>query len=120
MTEPGNVPYQARENVSLDHPCFPGHFPGQPIFPGVLLLERVMSLAQTSLARSLDECTVYNVKFLASVAPGDVLDMQLASTNSNEYRFTVRVVRGKGEGEGEDGVVACSGQLRIRSSLGIG
>ena len=111
MTEPGNLLFRARENVSLDHPCFPGHFPGQPILPGVLLLQRVMYLAQTSLARPLEECTVYNVKFLASVAPGDVLDVQLAKANSDEYKFTVRVIRG----EDEDGVVACIGQLRIRS-----
>jgi len=112
MTEPGVVLFNARLDVPLDHPCFPGHFPGQPILPGVLLLQRVMALAQTSLARPLDECTVYNVKFLASVAPGDVLDVQLAETNSTQYRFTVRVI----QRNGKDGVIACSGQLRIHSS----
>ena len=109
MTEPGDVPYEARFDIPLDHPCFPGHFPGQPILPGVLLLERVMSLAQTRLARPLGECTVYNVKFLAAVAPGDVLEVQLASTNSNEYKFTVRISRA-GDAAG---VLACSGQLRM-------
>lgn len=112
MTEPGPVLYAARVEIPLNHPCFPGHFPGQPILPGVLLLERVMALAQTSLARPLDECTLHNIKFLASVAPGDVLDVQLAGTASNDYRVTVRVV----QGEGVEGVVACSGQLRTRSS----
>ena len=112
MTEPGAAPFRARFDIPVDHPCFPGHFPGQPILPGVLLLERVMSLAQTSLARSLDECTVYNIKFLASVAPGDVLDVQLASTNSNEYRFTVRIC----QAGGAEGVLACSGQLRLASA----
>ena len=94
MTERGDAPYMARFDIPLDHPCFPGHFPGQPILPGVLLLERVMSLAQTRLARPLGECTVYNVKFLAAVAPGDVLEVQLASINSNEYKFTVRISLG--------------------------
>jgi 3-hydroxymyristoyl/3-hydroxydecanoyl-(acyl carrier protein) dehydratase len=112
MTEPSPVLYVARVDIPLDHPCFPGHFPGQPILPGVLLLERVMALARASLARPLDECTLHNIKFLASVAPGDVLDVQLAGTQSNEYRFTVRVFHG----EGADGVIACSGQLRTRSS----
>lgn len=96
----------------MDHPCFPGHFPGQPILPGVLLLDRVMVLARASLVRPPDECTLYNIKFLASVAPGDVLEVQLASTHPNEYRFTVHVF----QGEGATGVVACSGQLRMRSS----
>lgn len=112
MTEPGPLLYAARVAIPLDHPCFPGHFPGQPILPGVLLLERVMALAQTSLAQSLGECTLSNIKFLASVVPGDVLDVQLATTQPHEYRFTVRVV----QGDGAAGVVACSGQLRTRPS----
>jgi 3-hydroxymyristoyl/3-hydroxydecanoyl-(acyl carrier protein) dehydratase len=112
MTEPSPVLYTARVEIPVDHRCFPGHFPGQPILPGVLLLERVMALAQTSLARPLDECTLHNIKFSASVAPGDVLDVQLTATPSNEYRFTVRVF----QGEGADGVIACSGQLRTGSS----
>lgn len=109
MTEPDAAPFRARFDIPLNHPCFPGHFPGQAILPGVLLLERVMSLAQTSLARSLDECTVYNVKFLAAVVPGDALDVQLASTNLNEYKFTVRI----SQAGGAEGVLACSGQLRM-------
>jgi 3-hydroxymyristoyl/3-hydroxydecanoyl-(acyl carrier protein) dehydratase len=112
MTEPGSVHFAARVVIPLDHPCFPGHFPGQPILPGVLLLERVMALALTSLARPIDECTLNNIKFLASVAPGDVIDMQLASIQPHEYRFTVRLV----QGGSADGVVACSGQLRTRPS----
>jgi 3-hydroxymyristoyl/3-hydroxydecanoyl-(acyl carrier protein) dehydratase len=112
MTEPSSVLYVARVDIPLDHPCFPGHFPGQPILPGVLLLERVMALAQTSLARPLDACKLHNIKFLAAVAPGDVLDVQLASTNSNEYKFAVRI----SQAAGAEGVLACSGQLRIASS----
>ena len=108
MTEPGTVPFKARFDIPVDHPCFAGHFPGQPILPGVLLLERVMSLAQTSLAQPLNECSVYNVKFLAAVVPGDALDVQLARTNLNEYKFTIRI----SQAGGAEGVLACSGQLR--------
>ena len=109
MTEPGAEPFKARVDIPVDHPCFPGHFPGQPILPGVLLLERVMSLAQASIGQSLNECTVYNVKFLAAVVPGDALDVQLAGTNLNEYKFTVRI----SQAGGAEGVLACSGQLRM-------
>ena len=111
MIESNPVLYTARVEIPMDHPCFPGHFPGQPIFPGVLLLERVMSLAQTSIGKSLKECTVYNVKFLAAVAPGDALDVQLVPTNLNEYKFTVRIF----QETGADSVLACSGQLRVTS-----
>ena len=111
MTEPDAALFRARFDIPLDHPCFPGHFPGQAILPGVLLLERVMSLAQTSLGQPPDEYTVYNVKFLAAVVPGDALDVQLARTNLNEYKFTVRISKAGGA----EGVLACSGQLRVTS-----
>lgn len=111
MTEPGALPIRARFEIPVDHPCFPGHFPEQPILPGVLLLARVMALAQTSIGQSLNECTVYNVKFLAAVAPGDCLDLQLVPTNLNGYKFTVRIF----QETGADSVLACSGQLRVTS-----
>ena len=112
MTEPGALPIRARFDIPRDHPCFPGHFPGQPILPGVLLLERVMSLAQTSLGQPHDEYTIYNVKFLAAVIPGDALDVQLARTNLNEYKFTVRIC----QAGCAESVLACSGQLRLASA----
>ena len=111
MTELGALPIRACFDIPVNHPCFPGHFPGQPILPGVLLLERVMSLAQASTGKSLNECTVVNVKFLAVVAPGDALDVQLTATNLNEYKFTVRIF----QAGGAEGVLACSGQLRVAS-----
>ena len=109
MTEMSPQLYSARADIPLDHPCFPGHFPGQPILPGVLLLERVMSLAQAWSTQPLGACTIYNVKFLSAVVPGDALDVRLAGSNPNEYRFTVHVL----PAESSDGVLACSGQLRI-------
>jgi 3-hydroxymyristoyl/3-hydroxydecanoyl-(acyl carrier protein) dehydratase len=101
-----------RVSVPHDHACFPGHFPGQPILPGVLLLQRVMSLAQTSLAQALDVCTIYNVKFLAAVSPGDQLELRLVSAHCLEHKFTVHVVQAEGAADGP-AVLACSGQLRI-------
>ena len=109
MTESDAAPFRARFDIPRDHSCFPGHFPGQAILPGVLLLERVMSLAQTSMGQPPDEYTVYNVKFLAAVVPGDALDVQLVRTNLNEYKFTLRI----SQAGGAEGLLACSGQLRM-------
>jgi UDP-3-O-[3-hydroxymyristoyl] N-acetylglucosamine deacetylase/3-hydroxyacyl-[acyl-carrier-protein] dehydratase len=73
------------KNVSYNEGFFQGHFPGNPIFPGVLQME---ALAQTGglLALSLmEEKGVYdtyflkmdNVKFKAKVVPGDTLILKM-------------------------------------------
>ena len=36
---------KAYKNVTINEPCFTGHFPGQPIFPGVLILEAMAQAA---------------------------------------------------------------------------
>lgn len=110
MTEKENVAlHAARAIVPRDHPCFAGHFPGHPILPGVLLLERVLSLAIVSLGKPLNECSLSNIKFLSAVEPGDELDLQLVSLNPNDYKFTVHIAQ-TGIAAGR---LACSGQLRI-------
>jgi 3-hydroxyacyl-[acyl-carrier-protein] dehydratase len=96
-------------DIPVDHACFAGHFPGQPILPGVLLLERVMTLAQSQLAQPLGSYTIYNAKFLTAVVPGDRLNVQLTSSSATDYKFTVHTV----QATGEDDVLACSGQLRL-------
>ena len=72
-----------RKCVSVDEPFFQGHFPGQPIMPGVLIIE---ALAQTGAiaALSLEENKgkivlfggIKNARFKRPVVPGDVLDLR--------------------------------------------
>ena len=102
-------------DISTDHPAFAGHFPGQPIFPGVLLLERVMTVAQTCLILPLKDCTLNNVKFIAAVGPGDRLRVDLTLSGLGQHNFHVRIIKGGGAPE----VVACSGQLRLAQFCGL-
>ena len=72
----------AKKNVTMNEPYFMGHFPGNPVMPGVLIIE---ALAQTGAAAILcqDECkgkTAYfaginNAKFKQKVVPGDTLEL---------------------------------------------
>ena len=96
-------------DIPADHACFAGHFPGQPILPGVLLLQRVMAFAQTQLASPLKNYALLNVKFLAPVLPGAKLSVSLTANQPGDYKFLVRLL---GEGGATD-MLACSGQLRI-------
>lgn len=60
-------------DIAVDHPAFDGHFPGQPVLPGVVLLAQVIEAARTdpALAACLGESPCVDVvKFLAPVLPG--------------------------------------------------
>ena len=62
--------------VALDHPAFDGHFPGQPVLPGVALLAEVLeaALREPTLAACVGaQPRLAVVKFLAAVGPGATL-----------------------------------------------
>ena len=83
--EPG-VGIKSLKNVTINEPFFRGHFPGEPIMPGVLILE---AMAQTgiSFAKNTDpdglegKLLVFagmdEVRFRRQVVPGDQLIMEL-------------------------------------------
>ena len=51
--------------ISPDHPALPGHFPGEPIVPGVVILDLVLKKA------NLPRCALPAVKFHAPLRPGE-------------------------------------------------
>jgi len=76
----------ASKNVSINEPFFQGHFPGQPIMPGVLIIEAMAQaggvLTQLTLGRDAQSKLFYMVKvdkarFSKQVVPGDVLEMHV-------------------------------------------
>ena len=95
-------------DIPQDHASFPGHFPENPILPGVLLLERVMSYMQSQVTTPLQSYTLLNVKFLSAVSPGDKLSLALSDGNSNEKHFSIHILQG---GAGNT-ILACTGKLR--------
>ena len=95
--------HTSRITVVHDHPAFAGHFPGDPLLPGVALLAEVLEAAldQPELAALIGESPrVGVVKFLAPVRPGAVLTV-LLDPGPRGLRFEVR--------EGER--LAASGQF---------
>jgi len=75
--------------IPADHPALPGHFPGRPIVPGVVLLDHALSAIGAALNRPLDACRVSSAKFLSPVAPAEPLDIAFETTSSGAVRFTV-------------------------------
>ena len=74
-------------DVPADHPAFAGHFPGQPVLPGVVLLDEVIAAAERHLGRPLEALQVKVAKFHAPVAPGARLRIELAG--EGPVRFAV-------------------------------
>jgi 3-hydroxyacyl-[acyl-carrier-protein] dehydratase len=90
----------AIKNVTVNEPFFNGHFPQNPIMPGVLILEAMAQacglLANVALATSKGDATQYylvkidNARFNRKVIPGDQLLMEVKQT---------RLMRGLGKYE---------------------
>lgn len=58
--------------VSKDHPALAGHFPGNPIVPGVLVLERLLEAAEVELGHALRVAGLTHVKFPSPLLPEEV------------------------------------------------
>ena len=63
--------------VGPDHPSLPGHFPGQPVVPGVVILDQVAGHARGLLADGLRLRRIPQVKFLAPLLPGESATIEL-------------------------------------------
>ncbi|NPV93442.1 MAG: 3-hydroxyacyl-ACP dehydratase FabZ [Firmicutes bacterium] len=75
------------KNVTINEPFFQGHFPGQPVMPGVLILEalaQVAAVAIFSLPQYAGKIGFYagidGVRFRQPVTPGDQLRLEAAIT----------------------------------------
>lgn len=109
--EPG-VRAVAKKCVSYNEPFFAGHFPGEPVMPGVLIIE---ALAQTGAVAilSMEEnrgktayfAGINSAKFKQKIVPGDVLTLE---TEIIKQKGPIGVGRAIAK---VDGKVACMAEL---------
>jgi len=84
------------KNVTINEPFFPGHFPGHPVMPGVLIVEAMAQVAAilvySSSEDNLGKITYFvgidNTKFRKPVVPGDQLRLELEVTGVRRGIYT--------------------------------
>jgi 3-hydroxyacyl-[acyl-carrier-protein] dehydratase len=94
------------KNVTFNEPQFQGHFPGQPVFPGVMLIEAMAQTAGAicilsmgeSKTRSVYFLTIDKAKFRKPVVPGDVVEFHMTKKTK---RKTMWWYRGEAKVAGE-------------------
>lgn len=69
--------HRSSASVPADHPCLPGHFPGNPIVPAVVLLELVERALSDALTLPVHLIGLPAVKFLSPLLPGTVFEIVL-------------------------------------------
>ncbi|MBN8727026.1 MAG: hydroxymyristoyl-ACP dehydratase [Xanthomonadales bacterium] len=85
--------------IDATHPSLPGHFPGDPVVPGVVLLDKVAAALEADCGGII--ARIGAVKFLAPLRPGEVATLHVARTGAR-VRFRIEragdpIMRGDAE-----------------------
>ena len=78
--------FTAPLRIGVDHPALPGHFPGNPVVPGVVLLQRVAAALREWRQRPMAR---FEVKFLSPLLPGQDAMVELRD-DAPRVRFAIR------------------------------
>ncbi|NOR70725.1 MAG: 3-hydroxyacyl-ACP dehydratase FabZ [Methylomarinum sp.] len=116
-----NVRLKAIKNVTFNEPFFQGHFPTNPVFPGVLMLEALAQATALLTAQSdneFGEGTTYylagidKARFKRQVGPGDQLTLEAVFVKSrrNIWSFECRAE--------VDGELAASANIMCAAVVG--
>jgi 3-hydroxyacyl-[acyl-carrier-protein] dehydratase len=89
--------FECLKNVSFNEPFFQGHFPGEPVMPGVLIIEALAQAAAVGLAAGAEQPAgavgyltgIEKARFRRKVVPGDQL--RLTGTIIQNRRGLVKV-----------------------------
>ena len=102
------------KNVTANEPFFQGHFPGNPIMPGVLIVEAMAQVAGVAgLSGDVNKgklgllTGIEAMKFKKQVIPGDTLIMEaefvVSKMGVSKVRVSAKV----------DGIIAAEGDIRV-------
>ena len=97
--------FEARRAISADHPSLPGHFPGTPLVPGVVILDEVLA-ALLEWRKNCQLTGIRAVKFLVPLKPEQTFTIHFSASDDggSEVNFSCHV---------EDRVIV-EGRLEVR------
>lgn len=73
------------------HPTGVGHFPGNPIIPGALLLAEVLHCIEQTEGKRFSSCNVKAAKFLYPARPGDSVEIEYSRSAQGTLEFQCAV-----------------------------
>lgn len=89
-------------------PWFSGHFPGEPILPGVAQLGMVFDAIKQACGNNLKISGVKRVKFKKIIKPGDKIQIIASKKNDNNKLYTFKVM--------VDAQIACNGIMSVEKN----
>jgi 3-hydroxyacyl-[acyl-carrier-protein] dehydratase len=93
-----NGSFTAQISLNKDHDIFKGHFPGNPVTPGVCMMQIVKELTEEFTGTSLFLKTASNVKFMAIINPFETPDLKIQlDITENEEDVKVKNTTSFGE-----------------------
>lgn len=91
--------------ITASHPALPGHFPGHPVVPGVVLLDAVIEALPRHAGGPVRVSGFPSVKFLAPLLPEQDFDVVLSAGRPGQVGFEIR----RGDAALAKGTVAIEG-----------
>lgn len=91
LEQVSDTEYLANIHLNNKHEIFKGHFPGQPVVPGVCMIQIVKEIVSEALNLNLSLRSSRNIKFTALIDPNKTPDLKLKLTIESKEDNTIRV-----------------------------
>ncbi len=100
----------ARAETVAESPWFSGHFPGEPILPGIAQIAMVLETIRRAEGRDVCIAGLKRVRFKQVIEPGDEITIRVRPRESGDDCYSFQVTVG--------GEIACSGLITVTEAPG--